>query len=545
VRRSSFAFAILAVLVAACARTGLLHPDVDDDSNDAGAGGSGGSGALGGSGGSGGTPDECRTSADCPVLDPCAPPTCRAEVSSGALRCVATPLDCNDQNACTRDDCDPALGCTHESPRDADGDGYVGEAPQGAPPECGGGEDCDDTNEFIHPGARETCDGRDNDCNGGIDEGAEYTFVHVEPKPISRPEQGRATHGGLVFGDGVFGVTFNTTASPKQSFFKLLTRSGDNASLPVEVSEINADAYSGPVEWSGNNFLTAFSDARQSGNYEIYAARFRSDGVRVQGDVRLSDAPDFSRNPAIVWTGEEYVVTWDDRRARMEGGGSRVYARRFTETGMPIGGEVMISDPNEWAEYPALALGEGTLGLAYLTLAGEIARVRFRSLDLSLGAVGPLVDVPGSNSASYPTVAFAQGRYLVAWAFTLASSLPGQAVHMATIAQLGAAGGNAVTMPSSFVRDPTLVSLGNRVILVYSAAGPDGAYELWGTTVDSALEVRASTRFTFTTALSLFPYAARDDGGAIGIVFDEEVVTAPTSRKPHFMSIGCPPPTLP
>lgn len=536
-RRSAFAFAILAVLVAACARTGLLNPNVDDE--DAGAGGSGGSGALGGTGGSGGTPDECRTTSDCPVFDPCAPPTCRADASSGVLRCVATPLDCNDGDACTRDTCDPALGCTHEAPRDADGDGYVGEAPEGAPPECGGGEDCDDSDAAIHPFATEFCDGRDNDCNGSIDEGAQYTTVLVEPKPISRPEQGRATHGGLAFGDGVFGVTFNTTTSPKQSFFKLLTPSGDDASLPVEVSEINADAYSGPVEWSGNNFLTAFSDARQAGNYEIYAARFRSDGVRVQGDVRLSDAPDFSRNPSIVWTGEEYVVTWDDRRARMEGGGSRVYARRFTEAGMPIGSEVLISDPNEWAEYPALALGESTLGLAYVTLAGETARIRFRSLDFSLGAVGSVVDVPGSNSATYPNLAFAQGRYFVAWAFTLASSLPGQTVNMATVSEFGAAGGNAVTMPFSFVRDPTLVSLGDRVVLVYSAAGPDGAYELWGSTVDSALVATVGTRFTFSPALSLFPYAARGEFGAIGIVFDEEVVMAPTSRVPHFMAIGC------
>ncbi|MCB9682682.1 MAG: hypothetical protein H6733_14550 [Alphaproteobacteria bacterium] len=44
-------------------------------------------------------------------------------------------------------------GCT-----DADGDGFVA------------GRDCDDADGFVHPGVDEVCDGKDNDCNGQIDE---------------------------------------------------------------------------------------------------------------------------------------------------------------------------------------------------------------------------------------------------------------------------------------------------------------------------------------------------------------------------------------
>jgi hypothetical protein len=46
---------------------------------------------------------------------------------------------------------------------DADGDGFSG------------GRDCDDANPRVFVGAAETCDGRDNDCNGQIDE--EVAFV--------------------------------------------------------------------------------------------------------------------------------------------------------------------------------------------------------------------------------------------------------------------------------------------------------------------------------------------------------------------------------
>jgi len=43
-------------------------------------------------------------------------------------------------------------------PIDADADGYFA------------GEDCDDTNAEVHPGAEESCDGADNDCDGEVDE---------------------------------------------------------------------------------------------------------------------------------------------------------------------------------------------------------------------------------------------------------------------------------------------------------------------------------------------------------------------------------------
>ncbi len=72
--------------------------------------------------------------------------------------------DCDDGDDCTVDSCDESAdACVHE-PRDDDGDGYASEL-------CGG-DDCDDTDADVSPGATEICEGsRDENCDGVVDEG--------------------------------------------------------------------------------------------------------------------------------------------------------------------------------------------------------------------------------------------------------------------------------------------------------------------------------------------------------------------------------------
>ena len=107
---------------------------------------------------------------------------------SGARKCLASGLTACDAPAAATETCngvdDDCNGATDEpgsagcSPwfLDTDGDGFGAGSPTCACSKPGGGYsdqggDCNETAVAVHPGAKETCNGVDDNCNGKTDEG--------------------------------------------------------------------------------------------------------------------------------------------------------------------------------------------------------------------------------------------------------------------------------------------------------------------------------------------------------------------------------------
>jgi hypothetical protein len=133
--------------------------------------------------------DECGTNADCDDDVYCN----GAETCSRGVCLSGAASPCDDLLACTVDSCDEALDqCAHVA-TDLDGDAHFS-------PSCGG-DDCDDGEATVYPGAPELCDHLDNDCDGDIAEdgdGDGFFDAALCPEGNDCDDGDRTVHPGAV-----------------------------------------------------------------------------------------------------------------------------------------------------------------------------------------------------------------------------------------------------------------------------------------------------------------------------------------------------------
>jgi len=527
------------LVVIACGRTGL----------------NGGEGASHGGGGEGGVVveppvDECAVDSDCPRDDACSPAVCRPPDDEHEARyCEIRVVGCDDGDPCTSDRCDPDSGrCEHEGGGDKDHDGYRGKPLEGMPASCGG-TDCDDDDALVFPGAQEICDGKDNDCNGAVDEGATYRTL-AQPVLVA-PSSFQSLRGGLAFDGTSYGVTYTDVSSSghKRAYFELLNVDGAIVSGPSPVSEINADTFAGSLATSGRAFFAAWADARQAGGYEIYGTRFNQKAEKLEADQRLTDAPGYSLNPSASFVKTGYRVVWEDRRFTISGGPDAIYGRKLGLDGHADGDEVRLTGDDEDADFPDSAVSETRLGVTYVVTgplrpdgSDTVPIVRFRSFDHALADDSGHVDL--GNDGQEPAIVRTKDTFVVAWhtgGETGAGAGWGPVLQGAALDDRGlvlAAG--PITMGDVNAKDRALVSLGDRVLVIWSAKPDDPTpYQLYFEIIsarDLSVIVPRQLLVSSTSRLSE-PIATLGPTGDIGVMFKDD-----TLDQVYFTHLGC---TLP
>lgn len=489
-------------------------------------------------------PALCAVDLDCATGDACAPAECREGV------CSPLPVvTCDDGDACTDDRCAPETGrCSFvPSTLDLDGDGFRSPKPgfaPGAPGACG--NDCDDRSAAAHPGGIELCDGVDNDCNGVIDDGAAFGSIRSSVLVSVGPFD-RASRGGLAFDGTNYGMSFagHVPNEPTKQWFTTLDRQGQLVGQQHTVSDVNSDTWPGPLLHNGSVFDTVWADARQDGNYEIYFNRYDSSGSKLQPDLRVTRARGFSLGPALVWNGSETLVVWHDRR--FSGGGdslgdSRLFGQRIAFDGTLVGENVELTHDGTRAEGADIALGEARVGIASSSLIDtDVAHAVFMTTAQDFSSPSKLVDLTPNSQQPESLVrdvhlAYVNKRFVAAWVRSRTNYAP--SVYGAVIDEAGnvLVSERAITTGALHARDLSLVSLGDRLVLVW-LDDLSGHYEVYQQILNANLDVISPrTRVTTTTADCDSPLATLGPNGDLGVLYEDTKSGVPLV---YFTSMSC------
>lgn len=263
---------------------------------------------------------------------------------------------CDDSDPCTEDSCDPMNGeCVHE-PIDGDGDGYA--------PESCGGEDCDDTDDSVYPGAPEVCmDGVDQDCDGIVD------------GPLARMA---TVHLKTLSGGGVNPI-LTWTGSEFVAVWDDMNQRIDMARVDLDgeiVGEVLTLVESGhqmiypDVSWNGSEIAVSYTDGDSltAGYTAIRHAMFlraSPDGALIGSPMRLDDVDTYVRSVRHTWTGSEYGVVWNDGRddacSTWDTCLTDIYFTRVDAEGAEVGSEVRITNETEATVFlPGMPIWTGT-----------------------------------------------------------------------------------------------------------------------------------------------------------------------------------------
>ena len=154
-------------------------------------------------------------------------------------------------------------------------------------------------------------------------------------------------------------------------FARRVSAEGSVIGADFPIGGRNAAAYQREpaLAWSGTEYLVVWQDGRNAATRgsDIYGRRLTAEGEGLEPDRRLSGAAatSYERNPTVAWNGTEYLVVWADRR-NFTTRGYDVYGRRVSAEGLGAGAEFRISGPGALGDERSLAVASS--GSCYLVV---------------------------------------------------------------------------------------------------------------------------------------------------------------------------------
>jgi hypothetical protein len=246
----------------------------------------------------------------------------------------------------------------------------------------------------------------------------------------------------------------------------------------ITISEAFNDQKDPAVVFGGSEYLVTWSDYRAvvgknlATRWDIFAARVTTTGtVTDTAGIAVSKAANDQLYPAVAFNGAQYLVTWQDNRS---GPNTDIYGARVSTAGsVQDASGITVSAAAYQQERPAVASDGSQFLVVWQDKSGGNTYGIVGARLSSTGALSPLINIASmTNNQMYPTVVSDKTTFVVAWQDKRNGT--NWDIYGAIVTAAGAVpvpGGVAVTSVTGDQIAPSLVYDGYSFVAAWQAAG--------------------------------------------------------------------------
>jgi len=306
-------------------------------------------------------------------------------------------------------------------------------------------QDCNDAAPRTFPGAPETCNGSDDNCDGLVDNdpSCDQRCLTWGEAGLNTPVSegpGDSAYPSLVWTGSEYGIAW-LTQPDLETTTVTFARLDPGAVLLAPGAPIASnrgtegfDGGSGQfLAWTGSGYGLVWTDSRD-GNLEIYFARLSESGEKLGQDVRLTDDPNSSSTPGLVWDGFAFGVVWVDTRDELS---RSIYFVRIDPEGRKLSKELRVQGVLSESYSPALAWSGSEYGIAWVDWRDSNQEIYFARVSSAAEKLGEDLRVTATLAhGSAPTIAWTGADYGIAWE-EISSATQTLGIQFAPVSRLG------------------------------------------------------------------------------------------------------------